>query len=276
MIPRLSQYLQIGIRAALLAGEKILAVYANDFSVEMKEDKTPVTLADKLSNETIEKELFQTGIPVLGEEGYQIPYEERNESELIWVVDPLDGTKEFIKRNGEFTVNIALIQKGKPILGIIYSPVFKDLYYSGKGIGAFKLDRHKHIELGSIFDIPLEGLMRQSMRLPFIQENKFTVVASRSHLSSETFHHIEKKRKEYGEVEITNTGSSIKMCWVAEGRAHEYPRAGRTMEWDTAAGQCIVEESGGEIVDWQDEKPLIYNKPNVENPWFIARRKFTT
>ena len=274
MILNLSYYLHAAIQAALFAGEKIMSVYSGEFEVEVKEDKTPVTLADKLSNQLIEEHLSQTEIPVLGEEGVQIAFENRKNCKQIWIVDPLDGTKEFVKRNGEFTVNIALVEKNSPVIGVIYSPVFKDLYFAAKGLGAFKLDRHKHIELGYIAEASLETIIKNALRLPLFNLNKFTLVASRSHVSSETYQYIESRRKEFGDVEITNTGSSIKMCWIAEGRAHEYPRSGRTMEWDTAAGQCIIEESGGSLVNWDTKIPLNYNKETVENPWFIAMRSF--
>jgi 3'(2'), 5'-bisphosphate nucleotidase len=268
---QLSLNLKKAIEAALLGANEINKIYSTDFKVITKADYTPVTLADKLANEVIEAHLLSSNIKVLGEEGIEIPYEERRNELYLWIVDPLDGTKEFVKRNGEFTVNIGLVENGKPIIGVIYSPVFKDLYFAAKGVGAFKLNRHKHIELGYISDLSIEELIRYSERLPIFKQNyEYTIVASRSHLSKELNSYIEQLKREKKKIKLINTGSSIKMCLVAEGIADVYPRHGTTMEWDTCAGQCIVEESGGRFLNLHTKESLLYNKEDLKNPDFIC------
>ncbi len=262
------------IIAAVLAGNEILKVYDTDFDVEYKEDKSPVTLADKRASLQIIKELEQFGIPVLSEEGDPIPYNTRKNWDKLWIVDPLDGTKEFVKRNGEFTVNIALTENSTPTLGVIYSPVFKDLYFAAKGIGSFKIDRHDFIPLiDAIEEISLDTLIGIAKKLPLITNSEnYVVVASRSHMSSETYDHIEQLKRDHKRVEIVSTGSSIKMCWVAEGIADEYPRFGPTMEWDTAAGQAILQEANAILVDYETGETMKYNREKLLNNWFIAKR----
>ena len=262
------------IIAAVLAGNEILDVYDTDFDVEFKEDKSPVTLADKKASEKIIQELEPFGIPVLSEEGDEIDYHTRKHWNKLWIVDPLDGTKEFVKRNGEFTVNIALTEQHLPTLGVIYSPVFKDIYFAAKGIGAFKINRHQFIPLiDSIETVSLEELLSLAEKLPIITSREtYVVVASRSHMSSETFAYIENLKLTHKQVEIVSTGSSIKMCWVAEGIADEYPRFGPTMEWDTAAGQAILQEANAALVDYKTGKAMVYNREKLLNNWFIAKR----
>lgn len=219
--------------------------------------------------------LASEGIPVLSEEGEHFVYEKRRGFEYIWIVDPLDGTKEFVKRNGEFTVNIALVYQNKPIIGVIFSPVFKELYFAAKGLGAFKINKNDFIKIESIFNRQtLDALIALASKLPHRSyPETYTVVASRSHLSSETYAHIEQKKLLHGEVNIVYTGSSIKMCWVAEGLANEYPRFGPTMEWDTAAGQAVLENSGCELIDLCTNLPMLYNRPELKNNSFTARKK---
>lgn len=270
---KIRELLQLAVEASFKAAEAILEVYETPFKVSYKSDKSPVTQADKKANAVIEKMLEPTGIPALTEEGNELPFNIRKELVYLWIVDPLDGTKEFVKRNGEFTVNIALVENGKPVIGVIYSPVMKDLYFAAKGIGAYKTNRHKVIELhNSGKAIQLNELIAISDKLPFPAVPKnYTVVASRSHLSSELYQYIKKLEWEKGKVDLINTGSSIKMCLVAEGSAQEYPRFGDTMEWDTCAGQCIVEEAGGILVDMQTKLPVQYNRENLRNPSFLAK-----
>jgi 3'(2'), 5'-bisphosphate nucleotidase len=234
-----------------------------------------LTLADQRASDKIISELESTGITVLSEEGEHFSFETRKQLDYLWIVDPLDGTKEFVKRNGEFTVNIALVYHGKPLLGVIYSPVFKDLYFALSKVGSFKIDRHDFIAASYDFhDLSIEQMIRMAKRLPGRSYPEvYTVVASRSHLSKETYAYIEKLKQEHGEVNIVNTGSSIKMCWVAEGLADEYPRFGPTMEWDTAAGQAILENAGCELVVFESQKPMLYNRENLSNESFVARRK---
>jgi len=262
------------IIAAVLAGNEIMEVYDTKFEVEYKDDNSPVTLADKKASDRIIAELEQFNIPVLSEEGVHNSFEIRKAWNRLWIVDPLDGTKEFVKRNGEFTVNIALVEYNVPTLGVIFSPVFKDLYFAAKGIGSFKIDRHNFIPLiEEIQNSSLEKLLSIAKRLPLISDRKnYVVVASRSHMSTETYSHIESLKLKHKNVEITTTGSSIKMCLVAEGIADEYPRFGPTMEWDTAAGQAILQETGCNLIDFETKEPMKYNRENLLNNWFIAKR----
>ncbi len=257
------------INVSILAGKEIMGVYGEEFSVEIKEDDSPLTMADKASNEVIIKVLETTGIPVLSEEGKLISFKERSQWEKLWIVDPLDGTKEFVKRNGEFTVNIALISGHKAVLGIIYVPVLKCLYFADKDTGAFRLD---DIDTDYSFST-LEEVMDKGERLPLKQDKrKYTIVGSRSHMSAETEEFINKIKDQQGEIEFISRGSSLKLCQVAEGAADVYPRFAPTMEWDTAAGQAIVEISDGEVVEAETGKPLLYNKESLLNPWFIVKR----
>ena len=266
------EYILKTIEAALLAGAEIMKVYEDpeaDFQVERKADNSPLTIADRRANETIIRVLQQMPYPVLSEEGKLLPYADRAAWKELWVVDPLDGTKEFIKRNGEFTVNIAFVRDGVPVMGVIYVPVKRDLYFAAEGLGAFKLADITGLEQPS----SLQALTERAVRLP-VEEKRdtFVVVASRSHSTPETEAYIERMRREHGQVELRSSGSSLKICLIAEGKADVYPRFAPTMEWDTAAGHAIVRAAGGEI--WQADKhePLQYNKENLLNPWFIVMK----
>jgi len=262
------------IIASVAAGKEIMEVYNTQFDVEYKDDNSPVTLADKKASDKIIAELKQFNIPVLSEEGVHDSFEIRKTWNKLWIVDPLDGTKEFVKRNGEFTVNIALVEDNIPTLGVIFSPVFKDIYFAAKDLGAFKIDRKEFSSLvDSIQDQTLEHLLKIAEKLPIASNRKnYVVVASRSHMSTETFQHIEALKLQHKHVEIVTTGSSIKMCWVAEGIADEYPRYGPTMEWDTAAGQAILQEANAGLMDMETSLPMEYNRKNLLNNWFIAKR----
>jgi 3'(2'), 5'-bisphosphate nucleotidase len=268
------QLLHQTIIAAVLAGKEILDVYDTKFDVEYKDDKSPLTLADKKASDKIISELKQFNIPVLSEEGVHDTFETRKHWNKLWIVDPLDGTKEFVKRNGEFTVNIALVEDNNPTLGVIFSPVFKDLYFAAKGLGSFKIDREQFASIiNSIEKVSLETLFGLAKQLPIISDRKnYVVVASRSHMSTETHERIEALKLQHKEVEIVTTGSSIKMCWVAEGIADEYPRFGPTMEWDTAAGQAILQEAKASLIDFETNAPMKYNRENLLNNWFIAKK----
>jgi len=265
------------ILAAKRAGEAILEVYDSDFAVEHKDDKSPLTLADKKSNEIIENVLEQTitvnnsTVPILSEEGRETPYDERKKWEYFWLVDPLDGTKEFIKRNGEFTVNIALIHKHKPILGIIYIPVKDVFYFAAANFGTYKLENS-----GILTDnLSIEELIDKSQKLPLHSNDKttLTVVGSRSHTSEEFTEFVKQLNQKHENVEFISSGSSLKLCLVAEGKADVYPRFGPTMEWDTAAGQAIVEQAKGTVMEAETNEPLNYNKSNLLNPFFIVSRQ---
>jgi 3'(2'), 5'-bisphosphate nucleotidase len=186
----------------------------------------------------------------------------------LWIVDPLDGTKEFIKRNGEFTVNIALVKEGIPVFGVIYVPVKETLYWGELTTGAYKMEG-----VTGRADRSLEEMKASAFRMPCAETNEvFVIVASRSHLSAETEEYIKEKRKIYPHVELVSVGSSIKICRVCEGLADEYPRFAPTMEWDTAAGHAIAKASGAEIYQAGQKEPLKYNKPDLLNPWFIVKR----
>jgi len=262
--------------AAKKASDAIIEVYGSGFSVEQKEDRSPLTLADRRSHEIIADQLKnrQAGkLPLLSEEGRNIPYQERKEWEYYWLVDPLDGTKEFIKRNGEFTVNIALMQKDRPVMGVVLVPVKDILYFAAEGKGAFKISDSSRIKNSLSF----EELQQKAERLPIRTETDrraFTAIASRSHLSDETSSYLNGLKKEHGEIEIISAGSSLKFCLIAEGAADIYPRFAPTMEWDTAAGQAIVEQAGGAVLQHDTGRPLRYNKESLLNPWFIVRRLF--
>lgn len=330
MIAKIStNYVIDAISAALRAGEAILDVYQSEFEVELKQDRSPLTLADRQSHEIIYAAMEKTGYPILSEEGKDIPYEERISWENFWLVDPLDGTKEFIKRNGEFTVNIALIHKTSPVMGVVYVPVKDVLYFASEGLGAYKLENARdalHVRSATGTDTPsppsspsrgedrpsstlpstapdlsgiakafsdnapplrggdegegeicglnLNTILKKSTKLPLPEKpnRPYTVVASRSHLNKDTEDYLAKLKAEHGEIDLISAGSSLKFCLVAEGLADEYPRFGPTMEWDTAAGQAVVEASGGKARS-SIREPLNYNKENLMNPFFSVTGK---
>ena len=261
------ELLEMAIQAALLGGNEILGIYGHEFDVEFKEDKSPLTLADKNAHDAICRMLDGTGLPVLSEEGKNIPYDTRKNWSEFWMVDPLDGTKEFIKRNGEFTVNIALIRENRAVMGIIFVPVSRLLYFASSYSGARK------VHVTDIEHYTTEELINEAEPLPSqILPEKLTVVCSRSHMSPETLEFIENLKEGGKEPEFVSIGSSLKLCLVAEGKAHIYPRFGPTMEWDTAAGQAILEITGGKVTIAESNEPLRYNKVSLLNPWFIASR----
>ena len=254
------------IEAALEAGKEILKIYhSDDFEIELKGDNSPLTRADIKSHDVIMSYLNKTNIPVLSEEGKSIPYDNRKDWKQLWIVDPIDGTKEFIKRNGEFTVNIALIENQKTAIGVIFVPVLGELYFSTKEIGSFKVT----IDLDN-YDITT--FLSIGEKLPIERNDKiFTIVASRSHMSPETESYVAKMRDKHGEVNLISKGSSLKLCMVAEGKADCYPRFAPTMEWDTAAGQAICEHAGFEVIDWNTKKPMLYNREELLNSWFLVK-----
>lgn len=243
------------VTIARKAGDAIMEIYAKDFSVEFKDDKTPLTEADMRSNEIIVDGLNRLSIqlPILSEEGKEVPYDMRKEWEYFWMVDPLDGTKEFIKKNGDFTVNIALIYQNTPILGVVYAPALDEMYWAKQGAGAFKNNECLPLWVNETPDKIL------------------TVVASKSHLSEETEHFIEMLKATTEKLTFVSKGSSLKLCMVAEGSADIYPRLAPTMEWDTAAADAIVREAKKMTYDNQQKVPLLYNKENLLNPWFVVR-----
>lgn len=253
------------------AGQKILEIYHNhSVHVEWKNDESPLTIADKQSHHYICEQLLNNypNIPLISEEGDLLDYEQRKHWHTAWLVDPLDGTKEFIKRNGEFTVNIGLIENATPVLGVIYVPVQDTMYVAYKKIGSYKLT-HCSEKLHTIHNEA--DLLVASYKLP-LQHTKesFHIAVSRSHFSDETEHFINQVKQRHTNVQTIASGSSIKMCLVAEGIADVYPRLSYSMEWDTAAGEAIVKYSGGSVLDYETNKPMQYNKPNLKNPFHIC------
>lgn len=258
--------LETAIRASLEAGRRIMEIYENeDFEVDFKGDESPLTKADLASHEIIMAYLNDTGIPVLSEEGKDIPYGERKNWSKLWIVDPIDGTKEFIKRNGEFTVNIALVENQVPVLGVIYVPVKKELYYAAQDLGSFKA---VDVCIGRTYG----WINDNSQKLPLQTEREYyTVVASKSHLSLETEEYIATLEKEHGKVKTISKGSSLKLCMVAEGQADCYPRYAPTMEWDTAAGQAICIYAGKKVYDNTTKEEMLYNQKQLLNNWFVVK-----
>lgn len=240
------------------AGAAILAIYhADQIMVKQKADQSPLTLADQRANEIICQALvaLPEEFPIISEENKSIPYETRKDFEYHWLVDPLDGTKEFIKKNGEFTVNIALIHQQQVILGVVYTPCSDELYWAVKGEGAFLLK---------------DGQEKQLAASNFkMKDADLNIVCSRSHLNESTSNFI----AQFTNPNLVATGSSLKFLIIADGKAHIYPRLAPTMEWDTGAAQIILEEAGGSVIDQVTQQPLRYNKENLLNPHFIAFAK---
>ena len=254
--------LQIIEQIAKKAGTEALKIYNQNFSIECKDDNSPLTDADKASNEIICNELVKiSSYPILSEENKIISYKERKKWNYYWCIDPIDGTKEFIKKNGEFTINIALIYNNEPVLGVVYAPVIEEIYFT---------DNHNSYKAKlSIDSFELKNIKKLPIKR---DDNKLIIVASKSHLNDETKEFIESIKTDK-EKEFISKGSSLKLCMVAEGKADIYPRLAPTMEWDTGAGQAIVEISGGKVVDAQTGESLKYNKESLLNPHFIALRK---
>ncbi len=238
------------------AREAVITIYREEerFAVEYKADNSPLTLADQASNQIICEGLsrYSPEIPIISEENKLVPYHVREAYDYCWLVDPLDGTKEFVKRNGEFTINVALIHKGRSIFGMVDIPVQQCTYYAMKGQGAFK-------QTG-------ETSERIKVRNFRAGDDGLFFVCSRSHLSEETQKYINR----YSYPELVSKGSALKFLVIAEGCADIYPRLGPTMEWDTAAAQIILEEAGGKVLRYEDRAPLTYNKADLLNPYFIA------
>ena len=239
------------IKIAKDASVAVMEIYKKDFSVDYKDDKSPLTEADLVANEIICSSLkkLYPHIPIMSEENKQIEYEVRKNWEYYWCIDPIDGTKEFVKKNGEFTINIALIYKNRPALGVVYAPVLDEIYYAKEGEGAFK----------------------DGAELPIIKDKeKFVAVASKSHRDEKTDKFIADIQTNK-EKEIRSIGSSLKLCLVASGIADIYPRFAPTMEWDTAAAHAIVLESGGSVIEYETKQEMRYNKENLLNNSFVVK-----
>lgn len=257
--------LKTAIQASIAAGNSIMEIYhGNDFQIENKEDDSPLTIADRKANEIINEFLIPHNIPIISEENRQIDYEERKLWEQCWIVDPLDGTKEFIKKNDEFTVNIALVQKGKPQLGVIYAPALNTLYY-----GLVSDSRAFRFSI-SDENIDVDHILENSDEIkPATTVEQLKVVGSRSHMNEETKRFIENLKESHGDnIEIVSKGSSLKFCLVAEGEAHIYPRFAPTMEWDTAAGHAICESVGLKCIFKDSGEPMTYNREDLLNGHF--------
>lgn len=259
------------IYAAIEAGKIVNEIYQTDFEISTKSDNTPVTTADKLSSKKIISLLSHHQMPIISEEEILLNQNDFQNIHTYFVIDPLDGTREFIKKNGEFTINIALIENKEPVLGVVYAPAVRLLYFAMKHFGAYKISDNDLNKIILSHTYNLDDILQMSDKLPIYNlPNVYTIITSRSHLDEKTINYIDDKRKEHSVVEYIRMGSSIKMCLLAEGKAHEYPRFGRTMEWDTAAAHIILKEAGGNILDTRYLQPLEYHKPNFENPDFIA------
>jgi len=258
------------LKAAIAASASIMQVYEGDFSAQYKSDGSPVTVADKQADAIIRKHLQSTGLPVISEESKLLPYETRRHWSRLWLVDPLDGTKEFLKRNGEFTVNIALIENGKPVMGVITAPVTGRVWIGAAGPGLYMVgnmyDGNLMADPEKIFD----KLKAHTPSRALAHQDVVRIVVSRSHPDNHTETMIKHLEGQGKRVRRVPRGSSLKLCEIAMGQADIYTRFGPTMEWDIAAGHAILQAAGGDVVDMQSGKPLIYNKPDMLNPYFVA------
>ena len=254
---------KIALRAAIAGSKEISKIYQEDFETIIKEDGTPLTKADLASSSAIHSILDPLGIPVTGEESTHLPYEIRKLWKESWCIDPLDGTKEFIRRNDEFAVNIAHIIEGNAVFGIIASPVQEKILFGGKNEGVFI----------SSFDNIEDPTKWKSIHGEERMESPLKLIGSRSHGTGPLNYLIETLEPSFKEITFTSKGSSLKFYDLALGDAHIYPRFAPTMEWDIAAGQAIIEALGGEVLDYLEKTPLVYNKENLLNPYFVVRCK---
>lgn len=256
----------VAIKAAIKAGSEIMRVYEDgNFQIESKKDNSPITLADKSANNIINEFLKPTGIPIISEENVEAEFSERKQWDYCWIVDPLDGTKEFIKKSGEFTVNIALVKNNKPVFGVIYIPVSKVLYFGDVKAGkSFKVFVDDKIEIEDLFKNAEEVFLKRA-------EGIIHVAGSRSHINEDTLEFIEGTKVKYSqEVKVIPKGSSLKFCLIADGTMNIYPRIGPTMEWDTAAGHAICKAVGLRVIDMRTNKEMVYNKRNLRNNSFVV------
>lgn len=256
-----AELLNNAIKAAILAGKEIMQFYNRPIEIQQKEDQSPVTQADLIANKIIIEELKQSEIPIISEESY---YSDIDIPTVYWIIDPLDGTKEFINKNGEFTVNIALIKNEKPTLGVVYAPAKGLLYFASPETLAMKVKVHHN----TILQETLEAL-------PICkhEQHSIRIVASRSHLNKETEAFIKAMQETHKQTEVVYAGSSLKLCLIAEGLADIYPRFGKTMEWDTAAGHSLLLYTNADMYNAQTIEPIYYGKQNLINPDFVAIRK---
>ena len=261
--------LPFAFNAAVRAGAEIMKVYNNreGYDIEVKRDNTPLTIADRLAHNKIKEVLGETRIPILSEEGREMLYDERKNWDMFWLVDPLDGTIEFIKGNNEFTVNIALMADNECVGAIVYVPYLGKMYFAERGCGAMVLENIVPDENATYSN---DAIRQNAKALPLASasHDRFRIAVSRSHQTAETADFVEQMRKIYPEAEVVEQGSSYKFCLMAEGVIDYYPRTTTTYEWDTAAAELILAEAGGKTHSLPDHKPLQYNKENLHNPWF--------
>jgi 3'(2'), 5'-bisphosphate nucleotidase len=250
--------IQYIIDIAVNAGNAILEIYKQDIIVETKSDDSPLTLADKNANKIIVEGLqkLDISIPIISEENKLTDFSERKNWTTCWIVDPMDGTKEFIKKNGEFTVNIALVENGIPVLGVVHVPAQNITYYAEKNTGSFKIEN---------------GITTLLKIRKLAEDGTLKIVGSRSHQTPELLEYVEQQKTKFSNVDFVAAGSSLKFCLLAEGKADVYPRLGPTMEWDTCAGQIIATEAGAVVLRFDNNQPLLYNRENLLNPFFIVK-----
>lgn len=267
--------LSSGFNAAVRAGAGVMDIYRNreDYEVSVKGDKTPITIADRRAHRIIKEYLGPTRIPILSEEGREMQYEERCNWELFWLVDPLDGTVEFIRGNHEFTVNIALMENNVCQGAVIYVPYFRKMYIASREGGAYVKDE---VMTDPAAAYTFDRIVNGWRHLPLAAAERAVprVAVSRSHQTPETYAHIEELRRRCGEVEVVEQGSSYKFCLLAEGAVDYYVRTSDTYEWDTAAGELILSEAGGSTRSLPDGAEFLYNKKDLRNPWFVCRSKY--
>ena len=265
--------LPCAFNAAVRAGAEIMKVYNNSepYDIEVKSDKTPLTIADRLAHNKIKEVLGETRIPILSEEGREMLYDERKNWDMFWLVDPLDGTVEFIKRNNEFTVNIALMMNNECVGAVIYVPYLQKVYFAEQGYGAMLIEGIAPSEDACYSN---EDIRAHAQALPLNNSSRsgFRIAVSRSHQTAETTELVEAMRKLHPEAEVVEQGSSYKFCMMAEGAIDYYPRTTTTYEWDTAAAELILVEAGGVVRSLPDHRPLQYNKSDLHNPWFECHR----
>ena len=263
--------LPIAFNAAVRAGKVILDIYDNpsEMDIDIKSDNTPITKADKCSHELLKQYLGQTRIPILSEEGREMLYDERKSWDLFWMVDPLDGTKEFIKGNGEFTVNVALMVDNKPCFGVVYVPFLHKIYFNDPYKGGFV---RENVVPDSNVELCYDAIFESAVLLPLHKKrnNPVRVALSRSHNTPETYRHVEHLKAFYPDAEVVEQGSSYKLCLIAEGTFDYYVRTTHTSEWDTAAGEAIMAAAGAKILTYPDKAPLAYNKESLSNPFFTC------
>lgn len=245
------------VAIALEAGDAVMEVYKTDFAVQTKEDESPLTEADLAANRIIKAGLAKLtpSIPILSEESL-VEWEERKNWEYLWCVDPVDGTKEFVNRTDEFTINIALVENNKPILGVVHAPALGVTYFASRAQGAFKIKDGGEPQLIKANPIPVDGPIK--------------VVGSRSHQSPAMVDYMNKLQETRNQIDFVKSGSALKFCLVADGTADMYPRLAPTSEWDTAAGHIVINESGKRVVQYGKDEELVYNKEDLLNPWFIC------